>query len=143
MILTYLEFDINLPSAPIFLENYSRAMQFSDSKVFIHASFLIDLFLMKPEYLLYRPSLVVAVALDLSLQIYEIVHPDKGYNNRRVGLRIIMNAQDFDPNQVQECRTHIQRYLLSEMTDTNVCLTKKYGNTEARIYLTKPILENQ
>ena len=55
---------------------------------------------MKSEYLLYRPSLVVAVALDLSLQIYEIVHPDKGYNSRRVGLRIIMNAQDFDPNQV-------------------------------------------
>ena len=50
-ILTVLEFDINLPPASTFLENYSRFSNVSDPEVLIYASFLIDLLLINAEYI--------------------------------------------------------------------------------------------
>ncbi len=91
-ILSTLQYDLNLPPAPIFLENYSRAMQFSDPAVLIYASFLIDLFHMKAEYLKFRPSLTVAVALDLSLQFHEIVYQKPEIRVWRNSLINIMNC---------------------------------------------------
>ena len=67
-ILSLLQFDLNLPTAPTFLENYSRAIKCSDARVLIFASFLVDLFMQKEEYIKFRPSMVVCVALNLSLR---------------------------------------------------------------------------
>ena len=72
-ILTVLEFDINLPPASTFLENYSRFSNVSDPEVLIYASFLIDLLLINAEYIQYAPSTVVLVALQLSLKFHSIV----------------------------------------------------------------------
>ena len=109
----------------------------------IFASFLIDLFLMKGEYIRYRPSMVAAISLELSLRFYS-QKPAQGSFEREIHeLRMVMRSQRFSPGDVDVCRTLIQRYLMWELAVPNKYLKKKYLRSVANIYLIEPIIENQ
>lgn len=73
LILTILQFDVNLPPATTFLENYSRAIQVCDPRVLIKASFLIDMFNLRTESIRYKPSLIAAISLELALKFESMV----------------------------------------------------------------------
>ena len=130
-ILSILEFDINLPPASTFLENYSRAIHVNEPKVLIYASFLIDLFLMKEEFIRFSPSLVVAVSLDLSLKFHSLIAQDDTFSRSQEVLKEIMKSQSFSPEDVSKCTLLIQRYLMCEMAHPCKSLLTKYYHSRA------------
>ena len=50
-VLTVIEFDVNCTPSQTFLENYSRAIDVREPRVLIYASFLLDLSLLKVDFL--------------------------------------------------------------------------------------------
>lgn len=66
-ILNSIEFEINCTPSQTFLENYAGAILVSDPRVLIFASFLLDIALLREEFLQFRTSHVTMSALDISL----------------------------------------------------------------------------
>ena len=50
-VLKVIEFDVNCTPSQTFLENYSRAIDVREPRVLIYASFLLDLSLLKVDFL--------------------------------------------------------------------------------------------
>ena len=69
-VLKVIEFDVNCTASQTFLENYSRVIftRFPDPNVLIYASFLLDLAMIKTEFLQFETSIITLCALSLSLQ---------------------------------------------------------------------------
>ena len=66
-ILTVLQFDLNFTAPSVFLENYSRAIQMSDPAVLVYTSYLLDLALLRVDFLRYKQSELVVCALKIAL----------------------------------------------------------------------------
>ena len=66
-VLQVLEFDVNCTPSQTFLENYSRAAGVSRPSVLIYTSFLLDLSLIKSEFLTFKTSQVTCCALAIAL----------------------------------------------------------------------------
>jgi len=66
-VLQVIEFDVNCTPSQTFLENYSRAAFISQPRVLNYASFLLDLALIKVEFLQFKTSLVTFCALAMAL----------------------------------------------------------------------------
>jgi len=66
-VLKTIEFDINCTPSQTFLENYSRAIHASEPRVLIYASFLLDLALIKAEFLHFKTSNITVCAIAIAL----------------------------------------------------------------------------
>ena len=66
-VLQVIEFDVNCTPSQTFLENYSRATFLNEPRVLIYASFLLDLALIKAEFLQFKTSTLTFCALAMSL----------------------------------------------------------------------------
>ena len=67
-ILTVLQFELNFTPPSIFVENYCRAIHMSDPIVLIYTSFLLDVSLLRLEFLRYRQSELVVCAMQLAFE---------------------------------------------------------------------------
>ena len=67
-ILTVLQFELNFTPPSIFVENYCRAIHMSDPIVLIYVSFLLDVSLLRLEFLRYRQSELVVCAMQLAFE---------------------------------------------------------------------------
>ena len=66
-ILSVLQFDLNYTAPSVFLENYSRAIPMSDPAVLVYTSYLLDLALLRVDFLRYKQSELVVCALKIAL----------------------------------------------------------------------------
>ena len=66
-VLTVIEFDVNCTPSQTFLENYSRAIDVREPRVLIYASFLLDLSLLKVDFLQFKTSHITLTALAIAL----------------------------------------------------------------------------
>lgn len=66
-VLRAIEFDINCTPSQTFLENYSRAIHVSTPSVLIYASYLLDVALIKTEFLHFKTSHITICALAIAL----------------------------------------------------------------------------
>lgn len=66
-VLHVIQFDVNCTPSQTFLENYSRALGVSDQRVLVYASYLLDLALIKAEFLRFKTSEVSLCALEIAM----------------------------------------------------------------------------
>lgn len=66
-VLTVIEFEINCSPSQTFLENYSRAINISEPRVLIYASFLLDIALLKYDFLKFKTSHLTINALAIAM----------------------------------------------------------------------------
>ena len=66
-VLTVIEFEVNCSPSQTFLENYSRAINVSEPRVLIYASYLLDIALLKYDFLKFKTSHLTICALAIAL----------------------------------------------------------------------------
>ena len=66
-VLKVIEFDVNCTPSQTFLENYSRAIKVQEPQILIYTSFLLDLSLLKVEFLQFKTSNITLCALAIAL----------------------------------------------------------------------------
>ena len=66
-VLSVIEFDINCTPSQTFLEHYSRGINVTKPSVLIYASFLLDLALLKDEFLQFKTSDITVCALIIAM----------------------------------------------------------------------------
>ena len=67
-VLTVIGFDVNCCPSQTFLENYSRAVSVSEPRVLLYASYLLDIALIKYEFLKFRTSHLTVCALAIAMR---------------------------------------------------------------------------
>ncbi len=67
-VLTVVKFDVNCTPSQTFLENYCRAIRVNIPRVLIYASYLLDLSLLKAEFLSIETSHLTLVALSIAIR---------------------------------------------------------------------------
>ena len=67
IVLSVIEFDINCTPSQTFLEHYSRRFNVTNPSVLIYASFLLDLALLKDEFLQFKTSDITVCALIIAM----------------------------------------------------------------------------
>ena len=103
-VLQVLEFDVNCTPSQTFSENYSRAAGVSRPSVLIYTSFLLDLSLIKSEFLTFKTSQVTCCALAIALrrdQSFREDHSDEELDY----LKEIMHQEQFSSNIFNQCKT--------------------------------------
>ena len=95
-VLQVLEFDVNCTPSQTFLENYSRAAGVSKPSVLIYTSFLLDLALIKSEFLTFKTSHLTCVALNMALRREIALQQDQDHKDELQYLYEIMDQERFE-----------------------------------------------
>ena len=94
-VLSIIEFDINCCPSQTFLENYSRAIFVSEPRVLIYASYLLDIALIKYEFLRFKTSHLTVCALAIAMQRDEKLSR-QNYQDKLNYLQEIMKIEGYD-----------------------------------------------
>lgn len=127
--LTSIEFNVNCTPSQTFLENYARAILISEPRVLTFASFLLDIALLKEEFLQFRTSHITMCALAIALDREQRI-TKKNYGMKQDYLFEVMRVESYDDNTYESCRKMMNRHREAAKTDKkNLSLVGKYAGT--------------
>lgn len=91
-VLKVIEFDVNCTPSQTFLENYCRAISFNEPQVLTYASFLLDLALIKAEFLQFKTSHLTVCAMIVALD-HEMKRSGVDYREKLIELDEVMQME--------------------------------------------------
>jgi len=91
-VLHVIEFDVNCTPSQTFLENYCRAIDLDEPRVLIYASFLLDLALIKAEFLQFKTSQLTVCALVMALR-HQMQVTNRSYIDKLQHLEEVMELE--------------------------------------------------
>ena len=109
-VLTVVKFDVNCTPSQTFLENYCRAIRINIPRVLIYASYLLDLSLLKAEFLSIETSHLTLVALSIAIrreQSLSGVDFDEQYKH----IDLIMDLERCSEKKLLETIKLFEKYL--------------------------------
>lgn len=140
LVLSALQFDINVTPLATFLENFATMLKLTDQAktVKIVASFLGDMFLREPEFLDFPTSLVSVVCLHLALKMEVAPRNPFAYNYHKKLLQGVLKNENFSLQETKACKFKVMKCLLRQIENPAQCLLFKYGRTMAHIFKIMP-----
>ena len=127
-VLTAIEFDINCTPSQTFLENYSRAINVDEPQVLFYASYLLDLALIKAEFLRFRTSHITVCALAIAMFRAQQA-TRQCFQGKLRDLEGLMRLEKYDPETFQQCKTLFDYYRKRHVARTYSSLVHKYAET--------------
>ena len=130
-ILTVLNFDLNFTPPSVFVENYSRAIHMSDPIVLVYTSFLLDVALLRLDFLRYKQSELVICAMQLAFEQVRTLQEGKGQNfsTQMAHLAVVIDREGFNQNHLNSCRERLDHHRRSEHIQPHPSIIKKYKST--------------
>ncbi len=134
-VLKVISFDINCTPTQTFLQNYSRAIGVSEPRILIYASFLLDLSLIKAEFLHFRPSHITVCAIALAI-IREQKLTGLDFQEKLTYLEEVMGLEQYDNHTFKQCKRLFDKFTGKLGTEglhlPNMnSLVRKYGSSGA------------
>lgn len=108
-VLKVIEFDVNCTPSQTFLENYCRAISFNEPQVLTYASFLLDLALIKAEFLQFKTSHLTVCALVVALN-HEMKRSGLDYQEKLIELDEVMQMEQHNPASFLKCRSYFEKF---------------------------------
>lgn len=111
-ILSVLQFDLNYTAPSVFLENYTRAILMSDPAVLVYTSYLLDLALLKVDFLRYKQSELVVCTLKMALlHVQELSSGETALlSNAERSLREVIRREMMDIRKLNACMEKLNFY---------------------------------
>ena len=134
-VLKVIAFDINCTPTQTFLENYSRAIGVSEPRVLIYTSFLLDLSLIKAEFLYFRPSHITVCALAMAIMREQRL-TGQDYSEKLHYLEEVMELEQYDGQTFKQCKRLFDKFTGKLGTEglhlpNTTSLVRKYAGTGA------------
>ena len=111
-ILSVLQFDLNYTAPSVFLENYTRAILMSDPAVLVYTSYLLDLALLRVDFLRYKQSELVVCGLKMALlHVQELSNGETALlSNAERSLREVIRREMMDIRKLNACMEKLNFY---------------------------------
>ena len=130
-ILSVLQFDLNYTPPSVFVENYSRAIHMSDPIVLVYTSFLLDVALLRLDFLRYRQSELVICAMQLAFEQVRTLQDGQGHSfaTEMAHLGVVIDREGFNIQKLNSCRERLDHHRRNEHIAPHPSILKKYKAT--------------
>ena len=133
-VLTVIEFEINCCPSQTFLENYSRAICVSEPRVLIYASYLLDIALIKYDFLRFKTSHLTVCALAIAMHRDEKLSK-QNYQDKLSYLQEIMEIEGYDQETFTACKRQFDAYRYVVVNNQAYqSIRRKYANVHGHAF---------